>query len=75
MCGWGKSYSKSSEFELNVQRKTHKFAQTSPSLNVLILVLFKLFPHFPKNINQHFSVFRFSVWEKHCYTEIKHFHL
>lgn len=73
MGGWDKSYFKSSELELNAQRKISKFAQTSPSLNGLILVVFKLFPHFPKSINQHFSVFRFSVWEKHCYTEIKHF--
>lgn len=64
MGGWGKSYSKSSELELNVQRKTPKFAQNSPSLNVLIFVVFKLFPHLPKNINQHFSVSRFSVWRK-----------
>lgn len=34
---------------------------------------FKLFPPFPKNISQHFSAFSFSIWGKHCYTEIKRF--
>lgn len=60
MDGWGKSYLKSSELELNVQRKTPKFAQSSPSLNVLIFVVFKLFPHFPKKVST--NIFQFSVF-------------